>query len=220
MTTELQGEIEHADSTGNRDVIQAGDVQWMTAGRGIIHEEFMSQAMTRQGGVLEMMQLWVNLPAQHKMAPPKYQALLSKSIPKVPLAAEGGTVRVIAGSFEGNAGPASTFTPINMWEVELPPAGTWVDLTVPEGHNTIVFVIRGEVAVQAEAHRMEQGQVAVLEQAGTRVRVASQRAGTSLMILTGEPIPEPIAARGPFVMNTQQELAQANDDYRQGKMGR
>jgi len=221
VTIALEGEIEHADSVGNRDVIKKGDVQWMTAGRGIIHEEFHSTSFTAKGGVLEMIQLWVNLPAKHKMHAPRYQPLFKKDIPVVPINADkDGTLRVIAGTFNGTAGPALTFTPINVWEAEISQTGKWIDIQVPEGHNSLVFVKRGEVSVQETSKKMVEGQIALLEQNGTLMRISAASKGTQIVILTGEPIHEPIAARGPFVMNTQDELMQANQDYHSGVLGR
>jgi len=221
VTIALEGEIEHKDSTGNRDIIKKGDVQWMTAGRGIIHEEFHSTRFTKQGGVLEMIQLWVNLPAEHKMTAPRYQALFKKDIPVVPInAAKDGTLRVIAGGFNGTQGPAATFTPINVWEAEITNPDIWIDISVPEGHNSLVFVKRGEVSVQEHKKKMVEGQIALLDQNGTLVRILAASPGTQIVFLTGAPIDEPIAAQGPFVMNTQAELVQANRDYHSGKLGK
>jgi redox-sensitive bicupin YhaK (pirin superfamily) len=146
----FQGEIEHADSTGMSDTIREGDVQWMTAGRGIIHEEFMSTEFSSTGGSLEMCQLWLNLPKLHKMSPPGYQAITQRDIPRVALSAEGeadGYVRVVAGDYNGTVGAATTFTPVNLWDIVLPTPGKAFTLSIPAGHNSILFVRRGSIQV-------------------------------------------------------------------------
>jgi redox-sensitive bicupin YhaK (pirin superfamily) len=232
ITIAFQGEVEHGDSVGNRDVIGPGDVQWMTAGRGIIHEEFHSDAFSARGGTFEMCQLWLNLPAEHKMRPPRYQPILHKDIPSVQLrpladgdaecaADAAGTVRVIAGELEGTVGPADTFTPVELWDVHLPTAGAPVELEVPDGHNLIVFVRQGALRVGASGveRDVEAQGVALMERAGTTLRLAAKEADTRLLLLGGEPIDEPIAARGPFVMNTDAEIIQANRDFQSGRMG-
>jgi hypothetical protein len=222
VTIALQGEVEHHDSLGNAGVIGPGEVQWMTAGHGIIHEEYHSTNFARAGGTLEMCQLWVNLPAEHKLTPPKYQAILKEDIPQVPLGdigATAGWVRVIAGEYRGTRGPASTFTPINLWHVKLEP-NVEVDLITKEGHNTIVFCQSGSVQVGESATEiMKSSQISILSIQGDTIRLRSKEQGSSLMILDGKPLNEPIAARGPFVMNTDAELRQAMIDYQTGKMG-
>merc|ERR1719401_2057050 len=140
VTIAWQGEVEHGDHLGNRDVIRAGDVQWMTAGRGIVHEEYHSREFAKTGGVFEMCQLWVNLPSKHKMDPARYQPIAGTSIPTVALDSGAGYVRVIAGNYCGATGPAKTFSPIDMWEVRLNESGKSADLVFPECHNTIIFV--------------------------------------------------------------------------------
>ena len=150
VTLAFQGEIEHADSTGMSDTIREGDVQWMTAGRGIIHEEFMSTEFSSTGGSLEMCQLWLNLPKLHKMSPPGYQAITQRDIPRVALSAEGeadGYVRVVAGDYNGTVGAATTFTPVNLWDIVLPTPGKAFTLSIPAGHNSILFVRRGSIQV-------------------------------------------------------------------------
>ena len=230
VTIAFQGAVEHTDSTGNNDVIQPGDVQWMTAGRGIIHEEYHSTEFARSGGTFEMCQLWVNLPKKHKMVPPRYQPVVSADIPTVPLkvaagaeeCAEAGSVRVIAGELDGTRGPAQTYSPIELWDIQLPTQGAPVELEVPSGHNMIVFVRRGGVLVGAAGREQKVGAqgVALMEREGTTLRLSATQADTQLLLLGGEPIDEPIAARGPFVMNTEQEIMQANRDFQSGKMGR
>jgi hypothetical protein len=223
VTIAFQGEVEHGDSTGNTGVIGPGDVQWMTAGRGIVHKEHHSTAFAKSGGTFEMCQLWVNLPKRNKMAPPGYQSILSKDIPEVALSADDvdmalGKVRVIAGGFRGVQGPARTFTPIDMWDVRLTTIGHVVEIDLPAGHNTLIFVRKGSLRVGEDGIVSPQGMVQ-LELAGTRVQFSALAANTQLLLLSGEPIDEPIAARGPFVMNTQAELAQAAQDHRSGVLG-
>ena len=215
VTIAFQGEVEHGDNQGNKDIIGPGDVQWMTAGSGIIHEEFISDRMTRSGGVLEMCQLWVNLPKQYKMTAPKYQPIFSKDIPSVPLNEDAGNVRVIAGSFDEKAGAASTWSPLNMWDVNINPSKSF-DFVVTEGHNTLVFIRQGNPMVLNKL--MKQESVALLSMDGTRVQINAEKdKPAKILILSGQPLDEPIAARGPFVMNTQEELRQAMIDYQSGR---
>lgn len=231
VTIAFQGEIEHRDSTGNRDVIHAGDVQWMTAGRGIIHEEYHSRQFAKTGGVLEMCQLWVNLPSHLKMTAPKYQPIFQRDIPAVPLhqKASFGNVRVIAGEYNGVKGPASTHTPINVWDIILSSEAEGADLQlpVPHGHNTILFVRQGSIQVgtddsklSAKKRTMGHQQVALLSQSGNMVHFTPLDKSTQVVLLGGKPLDEPIAARGPFVMNTQAELAKANQDYFSGRLAK
>jgi len=224
VTIAFEGEIEHGDSTGNTGVIGPGDVQWMTAGRGIVHNEFHSTSFAKSGGTLEMCQLWVNLPKQDKMTPPSYQAILNSEIAEVPLSVDDpdmahGKVRIIAGNCCGTRGPARTFTPIDMWDVRLTTEGHGVEFELPAGHNTLIFVRKGSVRVGEDGVVSPQGMVQ-LELAGTQVRLSALVPDTQLLLLSGEPIEEPIAARGPFVMNTQAEIAQAAQDYRSGMLGK
>lgn len=227
VTIALQGEVEHGDSEGNSGIIGPGDVQWMTAASGIIHEEFHSTEFAKKGGPFEMVQLWVNLPAKHKMSPPKYQPILSNEIPSVELPDGAGRVNVIAGNFEGTLGRASTFTPINMWTVDLK-AGCKMDAHIPEGHNTIVFVRSGAVTTTGRDNEsgensasIVQGQISLFSRDGSRCSLeASSEGDAQIVILSGEPIDEPIAARGPFVMNTEEEIYQAMEDYQRGKFGK
>lgn len=215
VTIALQGEIEHGDSVGNRDVIGVGDVQWMTAAAGIIHEEFLSQDFLKRGGVLEMVQLWVNLPAKDKMGKPKYQAILNKDIPQVQLPENSGTVRVIAGDFAGTQGQASTFTPVNLWDIKIN-AGCSVELPVKEGHNAMIFVRKGNLAL--DNTEIGTGDLLILETGGENIKLQAKD-DCSVLLMGGEPLNEPIVASGPFVMNTEQEIRQANLDYQSGRMG-
>ncbi len=217
VTIAYQGELEHRDSSGGGGRIGAGDVQWMTAAGGIVHEEFHSEGFTRRGGTLEMVQLWVNLPARHKGASPGYQTLLKASIPEVTLAGEAGRVRLIAGRFDGRQGPARTFTPILLGDLGLN-RGSRVWLPVPDGFTTALFVRSGEVEV-APGRGATAGDLAVYERSGEGLEV---RAGAEaeLVLLAGEPIMEPVVGHGPFVMNSREEIARAFEDYQLGRMGR
>lgn len=222
VTIAWQGEVEHADSVGNSGVIGAGDVQWMTAGRGIVHQEYHSTQFARRGGTLEMCQLWVNLPKAHKMSPPNYQAILNEQIPVVPLVENDeslahGSVRVIAGIYRDTKGPAKTFTPINVWDVKLTHRRP-VTIEVAAGHNTLIFVRSGSVKVGSNGMVGPQGMVR-LEQTGTLIQLEATQPDTQLLLLGGEPIDEPIANKGPFVMNTAAELRKAFEDYQMGRLG-
>lgn len=225
VTIAFNGEVEHADSVGNRGVIQPGDVQWMTAGRGIIHQEFHSTEFSQRGGIFEMCQLWVNLKAKDKMTPPKYQGISDSDIPVVDIPNEGGSVRVIAGSLLGTKGPAHTHSDIELFDVSLK-EGKDVDLPFPAEHNCIVFVRRGGIDVLTgedgdETYPVGPQDVALMKRSsGNTLRVRASAADTSLLIMGGEPLNEPIAARGPFVMNTWDEIQQANIDFRSGNFGR
>ena len=217
VTVVYQGEVAHRDSTGAGGRIGPGDVQWMTAGSGILHEEFHSQDFTRQGGTLEMVQLWVNLPAKDKMSTPRYQTLTNADIPVVALPDGAGTLRVIAGDYAGHRGPAQTFTPIDMWDLRLE-AGKPVELDLPEGRTVGVVVLRGTLLVNDEQITRE-ATMALLDRAGTRVRLEAND-GASVLLLSGEPIDEPIVGQGPFVMNSSEEIEQAFSDFHSGRFGR
>lgn len=215
VTIVYQGELEHRDSSGASGAISAGDVQWMTAASGVVHEEFHSERFTHEGGTLEMVQLWVNLPAAEKMSPPRYQEIVSGKIPVVQLPSEAGSVRVIAGQFNGQQGPASTVTPINAWDVRLN-AGSETDITLPSGHTALVVVQNGSVAINSEPAKAVE--LVLFDREGTDVRVTAD-ADSRLLVLTGEPINEPVYGQGPFVMNTREEIRQAIVDYQEGRMG-
>ena len=217
VTIVYQGEVAHRDSAGNGGVIGPGDVQWMTAASGILHEEFHSPAFTRAGGSLEMAQLWVNLPAEHKMTTPRYQAILDKDIPRVSLAGGAGTVRVIAGSYGGSQGPAATFSTLDVWDVRLQ-AGREASLQVPEGRTTALAVLRGAVVVNGSP-RIGASGLLVLDRSGEEVRIQADEPA-NLLLLSGVPIPEPIVGYGPFVMNSRQEIETAIKDFQAGKFGR
>jgi redox-sensitive bicupin YhaK (pirin superfamily) len=216
VTIVYQGEVEHRDSTGSGGRIGPGDVQWMTAAAGILHEEFHSQAFTREGGTLEMVQLWVNLPARDKNAEPGYQTLLKRDIPVVELPDEAGTLRVIAGDYHGRRGPARTFTPINVWDLRLRRDGR-ASLTLPEGHMAGVAVLHGTVLVN-DGDVVRKAQFGLLDRTGGEL-VLEANDDASLLVLTGEPIDEPVVMHGPFVMNTVDEIRQAVADFQRGRFG-
>ncbi|HVI04921.1 MAG TPA: pirin family protein [Sphingomicrobium sp.] len=216
VTIVYEGEVSHKDSTGSGGTIGPGDVQWMTAAGGIIHEEFHSPEFTAAGGPFRMAQLWVNLPSSEKMSPPGYQAIVDTNIPAIELAAGQGRARVIAGDLDGVRGPARTFTPINMWDVRLD-AGAELSLPVPSGHNTLVAVLSGEVTI--EGSHVTEAEVARLSAEGDGVTIHSEESSI-LLVLTGEPIDEPVAGYGPFVMNNDSEIRQAIDDFNAGRFAR
>ncbi|MBL8470021.1 pirin family protein [Methyloversatilis discipulorum] len=211
VTIVYDGEVAHQDSTGAGGVIGPGDVQWMTAGAGIIHEEFHSPDFTRRGGPLEMVQLWVNLPARDKRAAPGYQHLAKTDIPVVELADGAGHLRVIAGEYAGHSGPARTFTPINVWDLKLR-AGADLELTVPEGHTLALVVLHGLIHANV-SQPVREAQMALYHREGSSFSIAAE-ADATVLLLAGEPIDEPIAGYGPFVMNTKDEIREAIDDFR------
>jgi quercetin 2,3-dioxygenase len=215
VTVAYQGELEHHDSSGGGGKIGAGDVQWMTAGKGIVHEEFHSQDFTRKGGTLQMVQLWVNLRAKDKRAQAGYQTLLKAQIPIVELPQEAGTVRVIAGEYSGRKGAAKTFTPINVWDVNLR-AGKSADLPLPDGHTTTFLVLSGEVEVDGKT--AGEGDLAIFAHSGAGIAVTA-KTDAKLLVMDGEPIAEPVVGQGPFVMNSRAEIEQAFEDYQLGHMG-
>lgn len=217
VTIVYEGEVEHRDSTGAGGRIGPGDVQWMTAASGILHEEFHSHEFTRKGGTLEMVQLWVNLPAKDKMAAPGYQTLLSADIPLVTLPDNAGTVRVIAGEHAGHRGPAHTFTPIDVWDVRLN-QGHISEFLVPQGCTLALIVLRGTVQVNAEQVARE-AQMVLFDRAGDAIAIEAN-SDALLLLLGGEPIDEPIVGYGPFVMNSEEEIRQAIADFNGGRFGR
>ncbi len=216
VTIAFQGEIEHGDSVGNRGVIGPGDVQWMTAASGIVHEEFHSQAFASQGGVLEMVQLWVNLPTEFKMSAPRYQSIVKGAIPVIALPGEVGTVRVIAGDYKDVHGAASTFSPINLWDIALDENKT-INLPLSAGYTTLIFVRTGKLVFGGRT--LGTADLALLTRDGDDIELKALE-NTQFMVLNGKPLNEPIAARGPFVMNAESELDQAVRDYQSGRMGR
>ncbi len=213
VTIVYDGEVSHKDSTGGGGTIGTGEVQWMTAGGGIIHEEYHSAGFSRAGGPFRMVQLWVNLPAKDKMTPAGYQAITRDSIPTVPI--DGGSARIIAGALDGTRGPARTFTPINLWDVRLG-AGAEVTLPLPEGHNSMIAVLSGHVTIDGQP--VGEAEIARFSTDGEGVRVQAD-GEAMLLVLTGEPIDEPVVGYGPFVMTSEAEIREAIDDFNSGRFG-
>jgi redox-sensitive bicupin YhaK (pirin superfamily) len=217
VTIVYEGEVEHGDSTGKGGVIRKGDVQWMTAGSGILHKELHSRDFTAKGGRFEMVQLWVNLPKKHKSAKPGYQGITDAQIPVIDLPDGAGQLRVIAGSFGGKKGPTRTFTPMDVWDLRLN-AGKPVTLTPIEGHNVIVVVLSGDVVLNGETRLSGPSSARLSRKGGEIVLEAGSEA--KVLILAGQPIDEPVAAYGPFVMNSEAEIRKAMSDFQSGRFGR
>lgn len=214
VTIVYEGELAHKDSSGEGGVIRAGDVQWMTAGAGILHEEFHSARFSQTGGPLQMVQLWVNLPQQHKMTRPRYQAIEKAEIPTVALPDNAGTLRVIAGDYGDTAGPATTVSPLKVLDVRLNPGGQ-MRLDLPDGWNSAAIVLSGTVSVN-DSTPLEPSTMAILERDGNKVTLQAEHQ-SQVLILAGEPLNEPVVGHGPFVMNTTEEISQAFADYSQGR---
>lgn len=215
VTILYHGELAHRDSSGGSGRLGPGDVQWMTAGNGIVHEEYHSEEFTKRGGTLEMVQLWVNLRRGDKSKPPKYQDLRDDQFPRVKLDGGAGTVRVIAGQFGAARGAASTFSPLNAWDLQLK-ADTSVTLKVPVGHTTVLIAQSGSVIVNESP--MKPVELALFDRNGELIKIVSDT-DSRVLILTGEPLGEPVVGQGPFVMNTREEIREAIQDYQSGKMG-
>jgi redox-sensitive bicupin YhaK (pirin superfamily) len=216
VTIVYSGEVEHRDSSGGGGIIREGDVQWMTAASGLVHEEFHGADFAKKGGAFEMVQLWVNLPKKDKMSKPRYQGIKNSDIPTVELPERAGTLRVIAGEFARQRGPASTFTAVNLWDIRMN-AKTQNTFTVPEGQTTMIFVLSGKVTLE-DGTKLGEAEIAILQRQGNQFTLSAEE-DSKILFLGGEPIDEPIFGYGPFVMNTQAEIHQAFMDYQNGKMG-
>jgi redox-sensitive bicupin YhaK (pirin superfamily) len=216
VTIVYEGVVAHRDSAGNAGVIGPGDVQWMTAASGIVHEEFHEKEFAKAGGTLHAIQLWVNLPRAEKMSAPGYQTILNVDIPAIELEDGAGRLRVIAGSFLGHKGPAHTFTPVELYDLQLK-AGKGAALSLPEGHNTSIFVLQGRASANGSQQAGE-AELIVSKREGSKVVIEAHE-DSRILVMAGAPIEEPIARYGPFVMNTKAELIQAVNDYNAGKMG-
>jgi len=216
VTIVFQGELEHRDSGGHSGAIGPGDVQWMTAASGVVHEEKHSDAFTRRGGAFEVAQLWVNLPAAEKMSKPRYQEIQASQIPTVELPGGAGSARVIAGSLQGVAGPAQTVTPVVLWDLALS-ANHEVSLPLPAGFTALLLVRSGRVVADGQAATAAQLMIFKPEGEGLELKVERD---TQALLLAGTPIDEPVVGSGPFVMNTTEEIRQAIADYQAGRMGR
>jgi len=214
VTVVLDGEVDHEDTAGNGGRIGRGDVQWMTAGSGLLHKEMHSDAFTRSGGRFHALQLWVNLPAKAKMTPPRYQTLSKEQIPSVAL--PEGNVRVIAGEFRGVKGLAQTFTPVNLLEVRVR-AGQQLRLDLREGFSAGLYIVEGKTTVNGEAANA--GELVVLEREGDGI-VIDAATDALVFVMNGAPIDEPVVGSGPFVMNSTREIQQAYADYHAGRLGK
>lgn len=217
VTIAYDGYVEHHDNKGHHGIIGPGDVQWMTAGSGLLHKEYHEKNFSRRGGLFHVIQLWVNLPRAHKMHAPKYQELLKADMGYTELPDNGGTVRVIAGSFNGVTGPAQTFTPVNLFDISFK-AGGQAGFELPASYNTAAMVLKGSAVINGERKAAEGDFVLFSNTAGT-IQIKGQTDDTLVIVLSGEPIDEPVFQQGPFVMNSRQEVFQAFVDFQDGKMG-
>jgi redox-sensitive bicupin YhaK (pirin superfamily) len=215
VTIAYKGSVAHHDSAGNSGIINPGDVQWMTAGAGILHKEYHEQEFSRKGGPFEMVQLWVNLPKKDKSAQPGYQAITAADMAKIQLPNDGGVVNVIAGTYNDVTGPASTFSPVNLFDIKLKANGG-ADFSISAGHNTALLVINGNVEVNGE--QAKEHSFILFKNDGEEIAIKADT-DSVVLVLSGEPINEPIASYGPFVMNTQQEIMEAIQEFQSGKYG-
>jgi redox-sensitive bicupin YhaK (pirin superfamily) len=216
VTIAFQGSVAHHDSAGGGGIIGPGDAQWMTAASGILHKEYHEQGYSRRGGPFQVAQLWVNLPRRHKSAPPRYQPILAGEWGVATLPDGAGHVRVLAGEYAGARGPAKTFTPIQLYDVRLNAKGA-ADFTLPARDNAALLVMKGDVALGVE--RARAGDFVVFDNVGDAVRVEAGEDEAQLLVMSGEPIDEPVVQYGPFVMNTRQEIVEAFEDLERGKFG-
>ena len=217
VTIVYEGGVSHQDSTGGGGSIGPGDVQWMTAASGLVHEEYHSPEFAEKGGAFEMVQLWVNLPAKNKMSAPGYQGITANQIPEIALPGQVGTVRIIAGHYGHTTGPARTFSPINVWDLRLN-AGHHLSLDLPTGYTTALFVLNGAIRIN-DRHTIGSAELAVMERDGSRLELDVTE-DTTLLLLNGEPLNEPVVGYGPFVMNSQEEIKQAFNDFNNGHFGK
>ncbi len=215
VTIAYKGRVAHHDSAGGGGIIGEGDVQWMTAASGVLHKEYHEESFSKSGGEFQMIQLWVNLPAKDKMSAPKYQAIENAAMPKV--AVEKGFVEVIAGNFQGVQGKASTFSPVHMFNAHLA-AGGKSQFEFPAEFNTCLVVVEGEIRINGSDESVPLDHFVLFENQGEAFQIEATE-NSKILILSGEPIREPIAAHGPFVMNTRQEILQAFQDFEEGKFG-
>lgn len=216
VTIAYKGKVQHHDSSGGGGVISEGDVQWMTAASGVLHKEYHESEWSKTGGEFQMVQLWVNLPAKHKMDPPGYQALENGKMSRYVLSEGAGTVEVIAGEYKGVKGSASTFSPVHIYNLKLNAGGEAV-VNLPAHYNTALLVIEGEVAING-TEWVKTDNLALMENQGDTFAVKADQ-NAVVLVISGEPLKEPIAAHGPFVMNTREELSQAFQDFNTGKFG-
>jgi quercetin 2,3-dioxygenase len=216
VTIAYHGRVAHHDSAGNSGIIGEGDVQWMTAGSGILHKEYHEKEFSRAGGIMQMVQLWVNLPSKHKMTPPKYQELVRAGMGNHVLPDGGGRIEVIAGEYHGTKGPAKTFTPVQMYNAHLK-KGAEAEFSFPAAYNTGLLVIEGSVTFNGTDKALAD-HFTLFGNEGETIAIRADE-DSIVLVLSGEPIAEPIATYGPFVMNTQEEIVQAIEDFNSGKFG-
>ncbi|WCN38649.1 pirin family protein [Aneurinibacillus uraniidurans] len=217
VTIAYEGYVEHHDNAGNHGIIGPGDVQWMTAGSGVLHKEYQEKSFSQRGGELHMIQLWVNLPKQYKMSSPKYQALLDEQMSRVELPNDGGRIRIIAGELEGVKGPAQTFTPVNLFDITFKEHGK-ARFTLPSMFNTGLLVLKGKVKIN-ETNEYSETDFVLFENEQGEIEVEGITENALVIVMSGEPINEPMIQYGPFVMNTKQEIVQAYEDFQSGKFG-
>lgn len=215
VTIAYKGRVAHHDSRGGGGVIGEGDVQWMTAGSGLLHKEYHEEEFNKTGGTFQMVQLWVNLPAKFKMTEPRYQAITNKEMGRVAIE-DGGEVEIIAGEFGGVQGPASTFSPVHLYNVKAK-GGTDVELSFPSHYTTAILAIEGSAEINS-TEKLDTDHLALFARAGEQINLRLAE-DSVLLVMSGEPLGEPIASYGPFLMNTQEEIAEALADYRAGKFG-
>ncbi|MFZ1799071.1 MAG: pirin family protein [Chitinophagaceae bacterium] len=215
VTIAYQGAVAHHDSTGNSGIIYPGDVQWMTAGAGILHKEYHEENFSRKGGPFEMVQLWVNLPKKDKGTPAHYQAITSAEMKNIKLENNGGNVHVIAGNFNGETGPAKTYSPVNLFDIKMK-AGGKTTFSIPANHNTAILLVNGHATINGE--KAKEHSFVLFGNEGEEITVESSEDAV-LLLMSGEPINEPIASYGPFVMNTQEEIMEAIHEFQSGKYG-
>lgn len=216
VTIAYHGSVAHHDSAGNRGVIHEGDVQWMTAGAGVLHKEYHEEEFTRNGGIFQMVQLWVNLPARFKSVPPRYQAIKQEDIIRHYLPDKVSYIGIIAGEYSAETGPASTFTPLSLFDVRLS-AGITTEFRFPEKYNTGLLVVEGELKVNFDTV-VPENHFVKMDNSGEHFDIEALR-DSIILIMSGEPIEEPVVARGPFLMNSEEEIKDAYADFRSGKFG-
>jgi len=217
VTIAYEGHIEHHDNHGNHGIIGPGDVQWMTAGSGLLHKEYHEREFSKRGGLFQMIQLWVNLPRAHKMHPPKYQELLSSQMGRTELPDNGGTVRIIAGEYNGVKGPAQTFTPIHLFDISFKAGGKAL-FELPSAYNTAAMVLKGSAKINGDTTAKEGDFVLFANTAGD-IEIEGLTDDATVIVLSGEPLDELVYQHGPFVMNSKEEIVQAFQDFQSGKMG-
>ncbi|NOU92699.1 pirin family protein [Paenibacillus sp. LMG 31456] len=217
VTIDYEGYVEHHDNHGNHGIIGPGDVQWMTAGSGLLHKEYHEKEFSKRGGLFQMIQLWVNLPRANKMHAPKYQELLSGNMGRIKLPDDGGEVRVIAGEYNGVPGPAQTFTPIHLFDISFKANGQ-AQFELPSTFNTAALVLKGTAQLNG-TQLAQSGDFILFDNTPGNIVIEGQTDDTLVIILSGEPIDEPIYQHGPFVMNSKEEIMEAFKDFQAGKMG-